>query len=143
MAKLIASKGRVSVIAGKEAVNAAYETTLAEGLRLERRLFHGLFATADQKEGECALRLALAAAVQRAECKNVDGRDGGVCGEAKAKLYAFVKSETERCVRRLEKQCSISQKCAQETFLAPVLRVVCWLASFDVISSDRSIAQAG
>lgn len=52
MAKLIASRGHVSVVAGKEAVNAAYETTLAEGLRLERRLFHGLFATADQKEGE-------------------------------------------------------------------------------------------
>ena len=40
--------------AGKEAVNAAYEMTLAEGLRFERRLFHGLFATQDQKEGACA-----------------------------------------------------------------------------------------
>ena len=30
----------------------AYELTLAEGLRLERRIFHGLFATNDQKEGE-------------------------------------------------------------------------------------------
>ena len=34
-----------------EAVNRAYETTLAEGIRFERRLFHALFATADQKEG--------------------------------------------------------------------------------------------
>jgi len=31
----------------------AYELNLAEGLRLERRVFHGLFATNDQKEGKC------------------------------------------------------------------------------------------
>lgn len=35
----------------KEAVNAAYEMTLAEGVRFERRLFHSTFATKDQKEG--------------------------------------------------------------------------------------------
>ncbi|TPQ51550.1 enoyl-CoA hydratase [Prosthecomicrobium hirschii] len=35
----------------KEAVNRAFETTLAEGLRFERRIFHSMFATADQKEG--------------------------------------------------------------------------------------------
>ena len=35
----------------KESVNRAYETTLAEGIRFERRVFHSLFATADQKEG--------------------------------------------------------------------------------------------
>ncbi|KAJ7668452.1 enoyl-CoA hydratase [Mycena polygramma] len=51
MAKTIASKGQVAVQAGKEVVNAAYELNLAEGLRFERRLFHGLFATKDQKEG--------------------------------------------------------------------------------------------
>ena len=38
----------------KEAVNRAYETTLAEGLRFERRLFHSLFAFEDQKEGMAA-----------------------------------------------------------------------------------------
>ena len=38
----------------KEAVNRAYETTLAEGLRFERRLFHATFATEDQKEGMAA-----------------------------------------------------------------------------------------
>ena len=38
----------------KEAVNRAYETTLAEGVRFERRLFHALFATEDQKEGMAA-----------------------------------------------------------------------------------------
>ena len=38
----------------KEAVNSAYELTLAEGLRFERRLFHASFATADQKEGMAA-----------------------------------------------------------------------------------------
>ncbi|RUX99849.1 enoyl-CoA hydratase, partial [Mesorhizobium sp. M2A.F.Ca.ET.040.01.1.1] len=43
-----------SVIMTKEAVNRAYETTLAEGLRFERRLFHSLFALDDQKEGMAA-----------------------------------------------------------------------------------------
>ncbi|GAA5823834.1 hypothetical protein JCM11251_003314 [Rhodosporidiobolus azoricus] len=47
----IASKGRVAVQAAKEGVNAAYELNLAEGLRFERRLFHQMFATNDQKVG--------------------------------------------------------------------------------------------
>ena len=38
----------------KESVNRAYETTLAEGIRFERRLFHAMFATEDQKEGMAA-----------------------------------------------------------------------------------------
>jgi enoyl-CoA hydratase len=38
----------------KEAVNRSYETTLAEGLRFERRLFHSMFALEDQKEGMAA-----------------------------------------------------------------------------------------
>jgi enoyl-CoA hydratase/carnithine racemase len=38
----------------KELVNAAYETTLATGLAMERRLFHSLFAFEDQKEGMAA-----------------------------------------------------------------------------------------
>ncbi|KLO06689.1 enoyl-CoA hydratase [Schizopora paradoxa] len=50
----IASKGRLATMAAKEAVNAAYELPLSEGLRLERKLFHSLFATADQKEGMSA-----------------------------------------------------------------------------------------
>ncbi len=54
IAKTIASMGRLSAIANKEAVNAAFETPLNEGLKLERRLFYGLFATADQKEGMAA-----------------------------------------------------------------------------------------
>ncbi|KAG8221079.1 ClpP crotonase [Butyriboletus roseoflavus] len=54
MATTIADKGRVAVAAGKEAVNAAFELPLAEGLRFERRLFHALFATKDQKEGMTA-----------------------------------------------------------------------------------------
>ena len=51
MANKIAGKGRMSVKACKEAVKAAEELPLQEGLRLERRLFHSLFATEDQKEG--------------------------------------------------------------------------------------------
>ena len=47
----IAALGAAAVYAAKESVNRAYETTLAEGVRFERRIFHGLFATEDQKEG--------------------------------------------------------------------------------------------
>jgi len=47
----IAEKSLLAVMATKEAVNRAYETTLAEGVRFERRMFHALFATEDQKEG--------------------------------------------------------------------------------------------
>ncbi|KAI0686595.1 enoyl-CoA hydratase [Earliella scabrosa] len=54
MASLIASKSAIAVQATKEAVNAAFEHTLAEGLRYERRLFHSMFATKDQKEGMAA-----------------------------------------------------------------------------------------
>jgi enoyl-CoA hydratase len=38
-------------MAAKESVNRAFEGTLADGIMFERRLFHALFATADQKEG--------------------------------------------------------------------------------------------
>jgi enoyl-CoA hydratase len=54
LADKIASLSLVSVLAGKEAVNRAFETTLAEGVRFERRLFHAMFATDDQKEGMAA-----------------------------------------------------------------------------------------
>jgi len=47
----IADKSPLAVMAAKEAVDRAYETTLAEGVRFERRLFNALFATEDQKEG--------------------------------------------------------------------------------------------
>jgi len=42
------------VMMAKEAVNRAYETTLAEGIKFERRVFHATFATDDQKEGMAA-----------------------------------------------------------------------------------------
>lgn len=51
---VIASNPRLAVLAGKESVNQQAETPLAPGLKLERRLFHGLFGTADQKEGMAA-----------------------------------------------------------------------------------------
>ncbi len=53
-ATTIAGYGRLSVMAAKEAVARADEGSLAEGVRFERRLFHGLFGTADQKEGMAA-----------------------------------------------------------------------------------------
>lgn len=50
----IAEKSMLATLAVKEAVNRSYETTLREGLLFERRLFHSLFATEDQKEGMAA-----------------------------------------------------------------------------------------
>ncbi len=50
-AAAIAAFSASAVYAGKESVNRAYETTLAEGVRFERRMFQALFATEDQKEG--------------------------------------------------------------------------------------------
>jgi enoyl-CoA hydratase len=54
VAAKIAEMSRPAVLMAKEAVNRAYETTLAEGVRFERRVFHSLFATEDQKEGMAA-----------------------------------------------------------------------------------------
>jgi enoyl-CoA hydratase len=54
VAEQIASMSRPVAMMIKESVNRAYETTLAEGVRFERRLFHSTFATADQKEGMAA-----------------------------------------------------------------------------------------
>ena len=53
-AQRIASLSRPSVMMAKESVNRAFETVLAEGIRVERRLFHSTFATEDQKEGMAA-----------------------------------------------------------------------------------------
>ena len=53
-AEVIAGMAPLAVIATKEMVNAAYETTLSQGLNFERRLFHGLFGSQDQKEGMAA-----------------------------------------------------------------------------------------
>ena len=53
-AQKIAEKSIISVMAAKEAVERSYETTLTEGLLYERRLFHSMFATEDQKEGMAA-----------------------------------------------------------------------------------------
>ncbi len=53
-AQAIAAKSVPIVMMTKETVNRAYETTLAEGVRFERRLFHAMFATEDQKEGMAA-----------------------------------------------------------------------------------------
>ncbi|MGX1097450.1 enoyl-CoA hydratase [Amorphus sp. MBR-141] len=50
-AEKIADFSQPIVMMAKESVNRAYETTLAEGVRFERRLFHAMFSTADQKEG--------------------------------------------------------------------------------------------
>ena len=53
-ARKIAAKSGIATRVVKEAVNRAYETTLREGLLFERRMFHALFSTEDQKEGMAA-----------------------------------------------------------------------------------------
>jgi enoyl-CoA hydratase len=53
-AQAIAAKSLPSLLMAKESVNRAFEVTLAEGLRFERRVFASLFATQDQKEGMAA-----------------------------------------------------------------------------------------
>jgi len=53
-AATIAAMPRAATLAAKESVNRAFETSLAEGMRFERRVFHALFATQDQKEGMAA-----------------------------------------------------------------------------------------
>ena len=54
LATEIANNPRLAVLAGKESVNQQAETPLIPGLKLERRLFHGLFGTTDQREGMTA-----------------------------------------------------------------------------------------
>ncbi|WP_326586388.1 enoyl-CoA hydratase [Streptomyces sp. NBC_01294] len=54
VAETVAGMSKPVAMMAKEAVNRAFETTLAEGVRFERRLFHAVFATADQKEGMSA-----------------------------------------------------------------------------------------
>jgi enoyl-CoA hydratase len=53
-AEVIASKSKPVAMVAKEAVNTAFETGLAQGVLFERRVFHSLFATEDQKEGMAA-----------------------------------------------------------------------------------------
>ena len=53
-AEVIASKSKPVAMLAKEAVNAAFETGLAQGVLFERRIFHSLFASEDQKEGMAA-----------------------------------------------------------------------------------------
>jgi enoyl-CoA hydratase len=53
-AETIAGMSLVALMVAKESVNRAFETTLSEGIRFERRTFHALFATHDQKEGMAA-----------------------------------------------------------------------------------------
>ena len=54
IAERIAEMSRPIAMMVKESINRAWETTLAEGVRFERRLFHSTFATEDRKEGMAA-----------------------------------------------------------------------------------------
>ena len=90
VAGVIAGKSAIAVQANKEAVNAAFEHTLNEGLRYERRIFHSLFATKDQKEGEWA-SLWCCAVARTGVLMNLLCRYGRVCGEAEADLEPLLK----------------------------------------------------
>jgi enoyl-CoA hydratase len=50
-ALVICGMGQLAVMAAKECVNRAFESSLSDGVMFERRLFHSMFATEDQKEG--------------------------------------------------------------------------------------------
>jgi enoyl-CoA hydratase len=50
-ALVVCSMGQIAVMAAKEAVNRSFESSLSDGVMFERRLFHSMFATEDQKEG--------------------------------------------------------------------------------------------
>jgi len=50
-ALMICDFSQIATMAAKESVNRAFESGLADGIQFERRLFHALFATQDQKEG--------------------------------------------------------------------------------------------
>lgn len=54
MAETVAGMSLPVAMMAKEAADRAVETTLTEGVRIERRLFHAVFATADQNEGMAA-----------------------------------------------------------------------------------------
>ena len=54
IAQQIANKSLIATMMTKESVNRSYETTLSEGVRFERRLFHSMFATEDKTEGMAA-----------------------------------------------------------------------------------------
>ena len=54
VAQAISDKSMIATMMTKEMVNRSYETTLSEGIRFERRLFHSMFATEDKKEGMSA-----------------------------------------------------------------------------------------
>jgi enoyl-CoA hydratase len=54
IAETIAAMSLPALMIAKESINRAFETTLGEGIRFERRVFHSLFATDDQKEGMAA-----------------------------------------------------------------------------------------
>lgn len=54
VARKITTKSRPSVMMVKECVNETFESSLEQGLKYERRIFHAAFATKDQKEGMTA-----------------------------------------------------------------------------------------
>ena len=86
VAERIADMSAPIAMMAKEAVNRAYETTLAEGVRFERRLFHSTFGTEDQKEGMAAFVEKRQPDFKTAEQGYIEGRDSVIDGDG-ARLY--------------------------------------------------------
>lgn len=89
----IASYGRLSVQAAKEAINMAEELSLADGLKYERRLFHGLFAT------KVSRRTNFVSEQSESMTDLAPGSEGGhgsLCGEEEAKVLARVRAVDQK-----------------------------------------------
>lgn len=79
--------------AGEADARTAYELSLAEGLHFERRAFHSLFATKDQKEGAL-----IGFRVTRTHDHACSSRHGCVCGEEEAVVYTYMSCTTTKYV---------------------------------------------
>uniref|UniRef100_A0A8B9RY06 Enoyl-CoA hydratase, mitochondrial n=1 Tax=Accipiter nisus TaxID=211598 RepID=A0A8B9RY06_9AVES len=92
-AEKIASNSKLVAAMAKESVNAAFETTLAEGTRTEKRLFYATFATVSRGVGSIArwgwrgCRSPTPSLTSPLLTGRPQGRDDGVCGEAQSELH--------------------------------------------------------
>ena len=90
-AATIAGYSRVAAVAAKEVVNKSQELSLREGVEYERRLFHGLFGSKDQKIGKCPLHfLSFLFFVMWLDQLTFGYRHDRICGEEEARVVEWV-----------------------------------------------------
>ncbi len=92
-ATAIASMSLPVAIMAKEAVNRSFETTLAEGVKFERRVFHSTFATADQKEGMAAFVVCRPSLVPH----HLEGAPPVSKSPASCRIVAMMRSSVSMC----------------------------------------------